>query len=97
MKGGRHLALTFTLHAAGHGVDGGDGPGETKPLFLQLALLPSGALLDDFDHSILLQELSVKCANPKHMEDPIRSETQIQRSRQYLTRTRTDVYLFSIS
>jgi len=62
---GKRLALTFTLGAAGHGVDRGNGPGETKPLFVQLALLPSGALLDDFDHSILLQELSVKRANPK--------------------------------
>lgn len=61
----RHPALTFTLHDAGHSVDRGDGPGQTKPLFLQLALLPSGALLNDFDHGILLQELSVKCADPE--------------------------------
>lgn len=59
--------LTFRLCAAGHSVDGGDGPGETKPLSLQLALLPSGALLEDLDHSILLQELSVKCSDPKHV------------------------------
>lgn len=59
--------LTFTLCAAGHSVDGRDGPGEPKPLFLQLALLPSGALLEDLDHSILLQELSVKCSDPKHI------------------------------
>lgn len=72
--GGKHLALTFTLCAAGHGVDRRDGPRETKPQSLQLALLPSGALLEDFDHSILLQELSVKCADPKHMEYTVRSQ-----------------------
>lgn len=68
----RCLTLTFALCAAGHGVDRGDGPGETKPLFLQLALLQSGALVEDFDHSILLQELSVKCTNPKHIEHTVR-------------------------
>ena len=68
----RCLMLTFALCAAGHGVDRGDGPGETKPLFLQLALLQSGALVEDFDDSILLQELSVKCADPKHKEYTVR-------------------------
>lgn len=65
---GKHLVLTFTLCAASHGVDRRDGPRETKPLFLQFALLPSGALLEDFDHSILLQELSVKCADSETHE-----------------------------
>lgn len=72
----KYLVITFTLCAAGCGVDRGDGPRETKPLFLQLALLPSGALLEDFDYSILLQELSVKRADPKHnMEYTVRSQT----------------------
>lgn len=74
--GGNHLVLTFRLCAAGHSADRGDGPGETKPLSLQPALLPSGALLDDFDHSILLQELSMKGTDPKHMEDTITSQIQ---------------------
>lgn len=46
-------------------MDGGDGSGRTEALFVQLALLTFGALLEDFDHSIFLQELSVENADPK--------------------------------
>lgn len=63
---GKHLLFTFTLCAAGCSVDGGDRPRQAKPLLLQLALLPSGALLEYFDDSILLQELSMKCTDPEH-------------------------------
>lgn len=63
-----HEALTFLLHAAGHSVDRGHRSGQTKPLFLQLALLPLGSLLEDLDHSVLLKELGVKCPDPEHME-----------------------------
>ena len=55
------LQLTFALG----GADGGDGPGETEPLSLQLALLPSGTLLEDLDHGVLLQELGVKHTDPE--------------------------------
>lgn len=56
---------TLTVCAAGHGGEGGDGSGWTEPLSLWSALLPSGALLQDFDHSVLLQELSVKYTDPE--------------------------------
>lgn len=45
-------------------MDGRDGSGGAKALFVQLALLAFGALLEDFDHSILFQELSVENTNP---------------------------------
>lgn len=61
-KSHNSLELTFALR----GADGGDGPGETEPLSLQLALLPTGALLEDFDHSILFQELGMKHTDPEH-------------------------------
>lgn len=62
--GSKHLVLTSGLMAAGCRVDGGDGAGQTIPLLLQLALLPSGALLENFDNRVLLQEPSMKRADP---------------------------------
>lgn len=58
--------LTFELCAgAGCSVDGRNRPGKTEPLVLRPALFPSGALLEDFNDRILLQELSMKSADPK--------------------------------
>lgn len=57
---------TLTVCAAGHGGEGGDGSGWTKkPPSLWPASLPFGVLLQDFDHSVLLQELSVKHTDPE--------------------------------
>lgn len=63
--GSKNLVLTFNIYAASYSVDWGKWLCEVKPLHLQFALFPLGMLLEDFDHSIFLQELGMKCTDPE--------------------------------